>query len=533
MSLDKSYSPDFSQGSTYTSENPIPIDPENIGVTDSSPDFVVPSVGGGGTSITDYVPASTGGQFAGKIYYPSALSLTGNYDIVYKSWVEDYVANNVCIDFNTLFDARFATSSLASLNIKDHSNLTGILGDGSYHLNEAQKNNIVSPASSIQNGYLSYTDWRTFNSKLSSLSTGSGLNYNAGTISLVLDEIDHNSLLNYETDRHLLRDDNATDSNSLWSADKIATYVASQIPAVITDYVSKANGGNFDAVIGYSTTITPTLDTDITPKKYTDDTITSSITTYNSTLLGGGVGSILEYLGTIDITSIGTRNHNDLQTFQGGTTGEEYHLTQDEHTLATQYSSSTQGGLLSLTDWNTFNGKLSAFSTQESSTYNEFLHYDTNVLYYNPAYLDHNTLLNYDVDRHALLDDTTTTTSNVWSASYISNLLSTSTVRPYSIRLNSGATVAQRLVGLLAGTDYPTGWTLSADEAALVITHSLDKRSKVVKVLSKNGTTSNCVELQGNVAYSTKTDIYGTGYNAIRLDAFATVTTELYVEIIL
>ena len=88
-----------------------------------------------------------------------------------------------------------------------------------------------------------------------------------------------------------------------------------------------------------------------------------------------------------------------------------------------------------------------------------------------------------------------------------------------------------------AGTDSrniaPTGWVLSADESALVITHGLNSRSKVVKVLSKNGTTSNCVELQGNVAYSTKTDIYGTGYNAIRLDAFATVTTELYVEIIL
>ena len=126
-------------------------------------------------------------------------------------------------------------------------------------------------------------------------------------------------------------------------------------------------------------------------------------------------------------------------------------------------------------------------------------------------------------------DDTTISSTTLWSSSKINSTFSPN----FEIRLNSGATVAQRLVGLVAGTDYPTGWTLSADEAALVITHNLDSRSKAVKVLSKNGTTSNCVELQGNVAYSTKTDVFGTGYDAIKLDAFATITTELYVEIIL
>ena len=169
------------------------------------------------------------------------------------------------------------------------------------------------------------------------------------------------------------------------------------------------------------------------------------------------------------------------------------------------------------------------FTTDISAVTDEFLSYTGGVLYYNPAYLDHNSLQNYDADRHALLDDTTISSTTLWSSSKINSTFSPN----FEIRLNSGATVAQRLVGLVEGTDYPTGWVLSADESALVITHGLNSRSKVVKVLSKNGTTSDCVELQGNVAYSTKTDVFGTGYDAIRLDAFATVTTELYVEIIL
>ena len=169
------------------------------------------------------------------------------------------------------------------------------------------------------------------------------------------------------------------------------------------------------------------------------------------------------------------------------------------------------------------------FTTDISAVTDEFLSYTGGVLYYNPAYLDHNSLQNYDADRHALLDDTTISSTTLWSSSKINSTFSPN----FEIRLNSGATVAQRLVGLVEGTDYPTGWVLSADESALVITHGLNSRSKVVKVLSKNGTTSDCVELQGNVAYSTKTDVFGTGYDAIRLDAFATITTELYVEIIL
>ena len=82
--------------------------------------------------------------------------------------------------------------------------------------------------------------------------------------------------------------------------------------------------------------------------------------------------------------------------------------------------------------------------------------------------------------------------------------------------------------------NYPTGWVLAADSNALVITHSLDKVATTISVFSENGITNDLVKLEGNVAYSTFTNqYYNSGYNRIRLDAFATVTTELYVEIIL
>lgn len=112
-------------------------------------------------------------------------------------------------------------------------------------------------------------------------------------------------------------------------------------------------------------------------------------------------------------------------------------------------------------------------------------------------------------------------------------LFETSSLRAYPIHLNSGATVAQRLVGLVEGTDYPTGWVLSDDDAALVITHNLDRACFDVKVKSEL-ISGNLVTLMGSVAYATLTDeLDGTEFNSIRLDALATVNTDLYLYIII
>lgn len=47
----------------------------------------------------------------------------------------------------------------------------------------------------------------------------------------------------------------------------------------------------------------------------------------------------------------------------------------------------------------------------------------------------------------------------------------------YKITLPAAASVAARIAGAVAGTDYPTGWTLAADSAVnLLVTHTLTGR---------------------------------------------------------
>jgi len=47
----------------------------------------------------------------------------------------------------------------------------------------------------------------------------------------------------------------------------------------------------------------------------------------------------------------------------------------------------------------------------------------------------------------------------------------------FTLLLNSSSDVATRLVGLIEGTDYPTGWTLAPDSSVnLLITHTLTGR---------------------------------------------------------
>lgn len=535
--IDKSYSPDFAAGSTYTPETPIPIDPSTIGVTNASPDFVVP-VGGGGTPITDYVPASTGGTFSGLVSYNNAKTLTGDYNFTYKSWVESTIATAITDgNFTTLFNSLFAAKSITDLGTKTHNSTTSIQGGTSgeyYHLTSAQYTNATRVATSSVTGLLSNTDWNTFNNKLDAILEGTGISIVGTTISTNDSEINHDSLLNFVSLEHVPLDDTKTTTSYVWSASKIISYVASQIPAEITDFVSKADGGNFENLIGYGSDLTITGNTTIPHKKYVDDSIASGISTYDTAIFGGSTGSILEYLGTLDITDIGTREHNNLTTFQGGISGQYYHLSQTEHTEATQYATGSLNGLLSSVDWAYFDAKLDAFDTLESAVYAEFLYYDAGYLYYNPAYLDHNSLLNYVVDEHTPLDDTSTTTSNLWSASKIYAMIGSNAVYPYFIRLENAGTVGGRLVGLTEGVDYPVGWILTDDGADLLVEHNLDEKSILVSIQSLNSGTSNLIQLQGNVAYSSITnEYYSSGYNRIRVSALATVATELYIYILI
>ena len=55
-------------------------------------------------------------------------------------------------------------------------------------------------------------------------------------------------------------------------------------------------------------------------------------------------------------------NHNQLGGLQGGTSDEYYHLSNSEHTIATQQATSSQDGYLTSSDWNTFNDKQDVIS---------------------------------------------------------------------------------------------------------------------------------------------------------------------------
>jgi len=60
--------------------------------------------------------------------------------------------------------------------------------------------------------------------------------------------------------------------------------------------------------------------------------------------------------------------HNDLSGLQGGIADEYYHLTNAQHTVATQAASASTNGYLTSTDWSTFNSKGSGSVTSVSGT---------------------------------------------------------------------------------------------------------------------------------------------------------------------
>lgn len=366
---------------------------------------------------------------------------------------------------------------------------------------------------------------------------------------------------------------------------------------VITDYVPKSIGGTFDSLIGYTTDLTTSIvsNNHITNKKYVDDAIAAGVSgtidwtlareqvsslagtplTYevstgvftlnkNLSQYTNDIGFLTDYtvtesdvtahetaltilasqipdlntaistdfntlfdarFGIKSIADLGTKSHLSLTNLPGSSAG--YHLSASTYTSVNRYATTSQDGLLSAADWNTFNSKLDAINGDGTTI--TISGGNISVI---PAGVDHDQLLNYVEAQHRSINDSGTANTDLWSAnkiiSYVSNYAAI-----YTIRLISASTVASRLVGLTPGVDYPTGWVLSADDAALVITHNLDRLHSSVKVISINGVTSNGVELQGNLAYSSVTNVYGTGYDAIRLDAFATIETELYIKIII
>ena len=465
-----------------TPQQAFELNPDTKTVTNSQ-DFTRPD-----GFPNDYVPQSTGGNFYGLVGYNSTFTPTLGTHIVYKSWVEGYVSQAI-VDLIAeggglgSDDIRNLFSSSANTPLT-YNNLTGTF---TLNKNLSQYTNDAGFLTAFNETDPVFTAWDK--------STG---------ISITKSQItDLGTPLTVETD-------------PIFTAHPSYGITALKISNWDTAY----SWGNH-ALAGYKTSV---LLSDITPYQG-DLSITvsqlSDVANLNipDDLQDLGFPTLGSGLQLLRINSDGTAmefftiQHSNLSGIFGGA----YHLDETAYANVNRTASSTDTGLLSSKDWNTFNNKLDSFTAGNLLSFTE-------------------TTLNVDSDVKPVKDDVTSV-DYTWSSSKIAEMLAGSEEESfatvYTIRLNSGATVAQRLIGLVEGTDYPTGWILTDDSAALVITHNLDTLASLVKVFSKNGTTSDIVELTGNVAYSTFTNKYGTGYNAIRLDALATITTELYLKILI
>lgn len=465
-----------------TPQQAFELNPDTKTITNSQ-DFTRPE-----GFPNDYVPQSTGGNFYGLVGYNSTFTPTLGTHIVYKSWVEGYVSQalvDLIAEGGGLGsdDIRNLFSSSANTPLT-YNNLTGV-----FTLNK----NLSTYTNDI--GFLtSYTETDPI---FSAWNRSDGISI---TLSQISDWVEPTF--------------NETDP--IFTASPAAGITALKI----TNWDNAYSWGNH-ASAGYKTTVTQS---DVTQHQ-------AALSINANQLTNLAYLNIPDDLQDLGFPTLGTSlqllrvnsNGNGLEFFTiqhsnlGGISGGTYHLTQSVYNSVNRYATSLQDGLLSSADWSTFNNKLDSFTPGNLLSFNgTTLNVDSNVL---------------------PVDDNATSASSTWSSNKIQSVINgtgeESLGKVYTIRLASGATVAQRLIGLVEGTDYPTGWVLTDDGTSLVITHNLATLASVVKVFSKNGTTSDIVELQGNVAYSSFTNKYGTGYNAVRLDALATITTELYIKILI
>lgn len=120
---------------------------------------------------------------------------------------------------------------------------------------------------------------------------------------------------------------------------------------------------------------------------------TETLITDDSGLKKVTLSTINTYIG--DNISL---DHNDLSSLQGGDTDEYYHLSLDEYNAATRNATSSQSGLLTSTDWSTFNDKQDAITSTSSIS------------------VSGSTL---SVNNAGIIDDDSLSTTALWSASKI------------------------------------------------------------------------------------------------------------------
>jgi len=92
---------------------------------------------------------------------------------------------------------------------------------------------------------------------------------------------------------------------------------------------------------------------------WTDNGVSVGWTTYVTSDIDAPANNVgwYNYNGTAWVYIGTSSNHNDLGAIDGGAAGEYYHLTQAQHTVATQAATDAVSGYLSASDHATFNAK--------------------------------------------------------------------------------------------------------------------------------------------------------------------------------
>lgn len=528
------------------------LEPDNT-APKSSYDLTRPTSG----FPTDFVSQSNGGTFFNKIKYSSHFTYT-DLDLVTKKFVTDSIAN---IDLSSIEDTILASLSVTPANeLLTYNNTNGrftlsilpedtVNWDAAYSWGDHSLEGYLTPPADDGKLYgVTDGEWvEIINSgsgaseldELSDVTLGGitlanrhALMYSSASgvfVNRVLVEADISDLQNYLLDitAESIGDlidvtlSTMTEDNIL-AFDSEGNLVETTVSDLETDPIFLA----WDKSTGISITksqVSDFVEGDYEVPLTFSDGLERAVDGFTVTNTDKGSDAVTIHLSSFTHGDIAHKNRTALDTVTGANTGDETGTTIKTKLGAANTSSA---GYLTSKDWNTFNNKQPLITFSASFDVDDTTDPDNWEVDFNFSGLDPNGILNYQVD------DGNSSTEILWTSNKIESVLGNYR-SVYSIRLDSGSTVANRISALVEGTDYPTGWVLSDDDAALVITHNLDRVCVDVKVKSEL-ISGNLVTLMGSVAYATLTDeLDGTEFNSIRLDALATVNTDLYLYIII
>ena len=440
------------------------LEPDNT-APKSSYDLTRPTEG----FPTDYVSRTYGGSFYGLVKYNSGYSITDNFHLVYKSWVEDYVATSIAeLEAGGLSKPTILgwLSSAAGTPLT-YNNATGVF---TLDKDLSQYNNATS-------AFITLADIPAETDPVFSAwdkSTG---------ISITLSQVsDWEEPTIIETDPVFT----ASPSAGITSTD-------------ITNWTTAYGWGDHSTLYDPINTASGLVSTHESTFNH------SLISTALQDITGESVHSLSDFpaLGTslqflrVDSDGLGlefhTIGHGDLSEASMNSNDAYLHLTSAEKANISQPATILTHGYMTSAQVEALENALTAFTPGINALGAELVYNEsTNTL----------TL----ADDIPTLDDASTDASHVLSASKILSLFEGSTeeggyAKSYTISIPAGADLATKL-GFTA--TVPTGWSLSANGANLEITHNVGKTPVGIAVyrITSIGTKQ---KLEGNTAYSNAT----------------------------